>query len=411
MLHQNFPGQFLHLAPALVEREHEVHALVLRKDVPAEWSGVHLHSYAPARGNAKGIHPWLLDLESKTIRGDAVFRKCLQMRDDGFTPDIVLAHPGWGESLFVKDVWPEAKLGLYCELHYSETGNDVNFDPEFINTDPGNVCRLRLKNVNNQLHFDIADAAVSPTEFQANTFPETFRSKISVIHDGIDTQRIAPNLNVTFEVNSELTLRQSDEVITFVNRNLEPYRGYHVFMRALPQILKSRPNAQVVIVGADGVSYGKRAPDGKTWKQIFLDEVHGQIAPDDWARVHFVGTLSRFQFTQVLQISSVHVYLTYPFVLSWSLLEAMSVECAIVASDTAPVQEFIQHDKTGVLTPFFDQKQLVDNISLLLDNPEKRAAMGKAAREEILRKYDLKTVCLPNMLDWVEALGRVSRDH
>lgn len=411
MLHQNFPGQFLHLAPALVEREHEVHALVLRKDVPAEWSGVHLHSYAPARGNAKGIHPWLLDLESKTIRGDAVFRKCLQMRDDGFTPDIVLAHPGWGESLFVKDVWPDAKLGLYCELHYSETGNDVNFDPEFINTDPGNVCRLRLKNVNNQLHFDIADAAVSPTEFQANTFPETFRSKISVIHDGIDTQRIAPNLNVTFEVNSELTLRQSDEVITFVNRNLEPYRGYHVFMRALPQILKSRPNAQVVIVGADGVSYGKRAPDGKTWKQIFLDEVHGQIAPDDWARVHFVGTLSRFQFTQVLQISSVHVYLTYPFVLSWSLLEAMSVECAIVASDTAPVQEFIQHDKTGVLTPFFDQKQLVDNISLLLDNPEKRAAMGKAAREEILRKYDLKTVCLPNMLDWVEALGRVSRDH
>ena len=411
MLHQNFPGQFLHLAPALVEREHEVHALVLRKDVPAEWSGVHLHSYAPARGNAKGIHPWLLDLESKTIRGDAVFRKCLQMRDDGFTPDIVLAHPGWGESLFVKDVWPEAKLGLYCELHYSETGNDVNFDPEFINTDPGNVCRLRLKNVNNQLHFDIADAAVSPTEFQANTFPETFRSKISVIHDGIDTQRIAPNLNVAFEVNSELTLRQSDEVITFVNRNLEPYRGYHVFMRALPQILKSRPNAQVVIVGADGVSYGKRAPDGKTWKQIFLDEVHGQIAPDDWARVHFVGTLSRFQFTQVLQISSVHVYLTYPFVLSWSLLEAMSVECAIVASDTAPVQEFIQHDKTGVLTPFFDQKQLVDNISLLLDNPEKRAEMGKAAREEILRKYDLKTVCLPNMLDWVEALGRVSRDH
>lgn len=411
MLHQNFPGQFLHLAPALVEREHEVHALVLRKEVPAEWSGVHLHSYAPARGNAKGIHPWLLDLESKTIRGDAVFRKCLQMRDDGFTPDIVLAHPGWGESLFVKDVWPEAKLGLYCELHYSETGNDVNFDPEFINSDPGNVCRLRLKNVNNQLHFDIADAAVSPTEFQANTFPETFRSKISVIHDGIDTQRIAPNLNVTFEVNSELTLRQSDEVITFVNRNLEPYRGYHVFMRALPQILKSRPNAQVVIVGADGVSYGKRAPDGKTWKQIFIDEVHGQIAPDDWARVHFVGTLSRFQFTQVLQISSVHVYLTYPFVLSWSLLEAMSVECAIVASDTAPVQEFIQHDKTGVLTPFFDQKQLVDNISLLLDNPEKRAAMGKAAREEILRKYDLKTVCLPNMLDWVEALGRVSRDH
>ena len=411
MLHQNFPGQFLHLAPALVEREHEVHALVLRKEVPAEWSGVHLHSYAPARGNAKGIHPWLLDLESKTIRGDAVFRKCLQMRDDGFTPDIVLAHPGWGESLFVKDVWPEAKLGLYCELHYSETGNDVNFDPEFINSDPGNVCRLRLKNVNNQLHFDIADAAVSPTEFQANTFPEIFRSKISVIHDGIDTQRIAPNLNVTFEVNSELTLRQSDEVITFVNRNLEPYRGYHVFMRALPQILKSRPNAQVVIVGADGVSYGKRAPDGKTWKQIFVDEVHGQIAPDDWARVHFVGTLSRFQFTQVLQISSVHVYLTYPFVLSWSLLEAMSVECAIVASDTAPVQEFIQHDKTGVLTPFFDQKQLVDNISLLLDNPEKRAAMGKAAREEILRKYDLKTVCLPNMLDWVEALGRVSRDH
>lgn len=406
-IHQNFPGQFVHLAPALVKQGHEVHALVLKKDVPAKWAGVHMHAYQPSKGTATGVHPWALDFETKLIRGESVFRKCLALKAQGFAPDAVVAHPGWGESLFVKDVWPDTKLGLYCELNYTEKGNDVGFDPEFLSTDPGDACRLRVKNINNVMHFDLADSAISPTNFQADTYPWPFRNKIKVMHDGIDTKVIAPNPFATFALQSGRILGRDDEVITFANRNLEPYRGYHVFMRALPQLLKERPHAQVVLVGGDGVSYGKAPPGKSNWKQTFMDEVKPLIDDKDWARVHFVGTLPHNQFVSLLQVSTVHVYLTYPFVASWSLLEAMSVGCAIVGSDTAPVKEFIEHDKHGLITPFFDQDALTSNIVRLLEDPELRQKLGQEARKKIQLYYDLYSICLPKLINWVDFLSHV----
>ena len=406
-VHQNFPGQFVHLAPAMVNQGHEVHALVLKKDAPQQWAGVHMHAYQPTKGTATGVHPWALDMETKIIRAESVLRKCLALKQQGFTPDVVVAHPGWGESLFIKDVWPNTKLGLYCELNYTEKGNDIGFDPEFANDDPGDVCRLRLKNINNVMHFDVADGAISPTNFQADTYPWPFRSKIKVMHDGIDTKVIAPNEMASFHLPSGLKLSRSDEVITFANRNLEPYRGYHVFMRMLPKLLKERPSAQVVIVGGDGVSYGKRPEGNASWKQIFIDEVRAEIEDKDWARVHFVGHLPHNQFVSLLQVSRVHVYLTYPFVASWSLLEAMSVGCAIVGSDTAPVQEFIEHDQQGLLAPFFDQEQLLQSIVRLLDDPTLRKKLGQAARKKIQFYYDLHAICLPKLIKWVDFLSHV----
>ncbi len=406
-IHQNFPGQFLHLAPAMVKEGHEVHALVLKKEAPTEWSGVQLHTYQPTKGTAPGVHPWALDIETKVIRAESVFRKCLELKAGGFTPDVVVAHSGWGESLFVKDVWPNTKLGLYCELNYTEKGNDVGFDPEFASTDPGDACRLRLKNINNVMHFDIADAAVSPTNFQADTYPWPFRGQIKVMHDGIDTKLIAPNELAMFPLPCGKELDRSDEVITFANRNLEPYRGYHIFMRALPKILKERPNAQVVIIGGDGVSYGKAPPGKMSWKQVLIDEVRPLIDDQDWARVHFVGNLPHNQFVSLLQVSTVHIYLTYPFVASWSLLEAMSVGCAIVGSDTAPVKEFIEHDKQGLLTPFFDTDGLVLSLTNLLDDPLKRARWGQEARKKVQYYYDLHSICLPKLVKWVDFLSHV----
>ena len=193
LIHQNFPGQFLHLGPALVRDGHEVHALVMKKEVPAQWQGVVMHSYMPTKGTAQGVHPWVLDMETKVIRGEAVFRKGMELKAAGFEPDVVVAHPGWGESLFIKDVWPETRLGLYCEFNYNEHGQDVGFDPEFSVDDAGDACRLRLKNLNNMMHFELADGAVSPTHFQADTYPYPFRTKIKVLHDGIDTKVIVPN--------------------------------------------------------------------------------------------------------------------------------------------------------------------------------------------------------------------------
>ncbi len=406
-IHQNFPGQFLHLAPAMVKEGHEVHALVMKKEAPSDWAGVRVHAYQPTKGSTQGVHAWALDLETKIIRAESVFRKCLELKAQGFTPDAIVAHPGWGESLFVKDVWPHAKVGLYCELNYTESGNDVGFDPEFASNDPGDVCRLRLKNINNVMHYDIADSAISPTHFQADTYPWPFREKIKVMHDGIDTKVIRPSATTTVQIKPGLRLSRTDEVITFVNRNLEPYRGYHIFMRSLPRLLKERPNAQVLIVGGDGVSYGRRPEGEGSWKQIFIDEVKPLMQDSDWDRVHFVGTVPHNQFVSLLQISTVHVYLTYPFVASWSLLEAMSAGCAIVGSATAPVQEFIEDGKHGVLTPFFDQDLLIQNIVRLLDDPALRAQLGQEARKKVQYYYDLHSVCLPKLVKWVDLLSHV----
>ena len=400
-IHQNFPGQFKFLAPALVKQGHQVLAMTMRSTEAKTWQGVTLVPYISKRSSTPNIHPWVSDFETKTIRADACFHAAYQLKNQGINPNLIIAHSGWGESLFIKDVWPTAKLAVYWEFYYHSRGADVNFDPEFLSTDPSIACHLRLKNLNNLMHLTIADAAISPTRWQASTFPIFFQDKISVIHDGINTTQLIPNPQASITLNNTLTLTNNDEIVTFVNRNLEPYRGYHIFMRALPEILKRRPKAHILIVGGDGVSYGAKSPTGQSWKQIFANEVHSQMPTEDWARIHFLGRISYNYFVSLLQLSSVHVYLTYPFVLSWSLLEAMSCGCAVVASDTQPLHEVIQHDDNGLLVNFFDVAGLADQVCKLLDDPTTRQRLGIHAREFAQANYDLSTVCLPQQLAWV----------
>ena len=408
-IHQNFPAQFKHLAPALVERGHEVVALTLRVEKPLLWHGVKVLPYALPKGRRQSLHPWLVDMDTKMIRATACYQAARALREQGFTPDVIVAHPGWGESLFLKDVWPGARLGLYCELYHRDDHPHAEFDPEFPSPAPElEPMRLRMKNLNNRLHFEIADAGISPTRFQADTFPEPFRERISVIHDGIDTDLLAPDAAVRFALADGSTLGREDEVVTFINRNLEPYRGYHVFMRALPELLRTRPQARVLVVGGDEVSYGARPKGDKSWKQIFIDEVRPDIPDADWARVHFLGRIPYDRFRALLQVSRVHLYLTYPFVLSWSLFETMSCGGAIVASDTAPVREAIEHDRTGLLVDFFDGSALVAECARLLDDEALRDRLGQAARRHVIEKYDLRTVCLPRQLDWIDRLAALA---
>ncbi|MDC1268217.1 glycosyltransferase family 4 protein [Gammaproteobacteria bacterium] len=401
-IHQNFPGQFKHLAPALVKAGHKVTALILAKTEAKQWNGVKLISYSLTRGNAKDAHPWTVDFESKVIRGEACLKAALALKDQGYTPEVVVAHPGWGESLFLKEVWPEAKLKLYCEFFYHTRSADVGFDPEFSSTDPADAGRVMLKNANILLQFQQADAGISPTHWQASTFPEHISKKIRVIHDGIDTDILSPNPDVQFTLDSGKVLTQKDEVITFVNRALEPYRGFHTFMRSLPSLLREKPSAEVLIVGKEGVSYGAQPKDGLSWKQQFSNEVFPQLDESQRSRVHFLNTIPYDRFIALLQVSTVHVYLTYPFVLSWSLLEAMSVGCAIVASDTQPLHEAITHDETGVLVDFFDPEALATATISLLNDSDCRSRLSSAAREFAKANYDLKTVCLPKQIQWVQ---------
>lgn len=408
-IHQNFPGQYKHLAPALAAQGHQCVALTLRVKEPANWNGVQVLPYTIKRKQGPGIHPWVNDFDTKVIRAEACYHAAMGLKAKGFTPDIIIGHHGWGETMFLRDVWPNARIGLYCELYHLSDRQHLGFDPEFQpKVAEVEALRIRMKNLNNLVHLQVADAGISPTHFQADTFPEEWRQKISVIHDGIDTNAMRPNPDVRFELPDGSILTRQDEVITFVNRNLEPYRGYHIFMRALPRLLRERPNSQVLIVGGDEVSYGARPPQGQTWKQIFIDEVRGQIPTPNWDRVHFLGKIPYDQFTRLLQVSRVHLYLTYPFVLSWSLFEAMSAEAAIVASDTGPLKEAIRHGENGLLVDFFDGDALVDQCCALLEGAEMRRAFGQAARAHIVQNYDLRGQCLPRQLKWVQDLAAMT---
>lgn len=408
LIHQNFPGQYKHLAPALVAQGHEVVALTCKVKQATTWQGVKVIPYEIKGASTPKIHPWLSDFETKLLRATSCYRGAAALKKMGFEPDVICAHHGWGESMFLKDVWPNARLGLYCEL-YHLTGKDyLNFDPEFPSKNPeADRLRIRMKNMNNRLHEEVMDAGLSPTQFQADTFPDRWKSRITVAHDGIDTDLVCPNPTATLKISDDLTLSRDDEVITFINRNLEPYRGYHIFMRALPEILKKRPNAHVVLLGGDEVSYGAKAPKGQTWKQIYIDEVRGRISTPHWNRVHFMGRVPYETYLSMVQVSRAHVYLTYPFVLSWSLLESMSAGCAILASDTAPVREVMTENETGWMVDFFDKGALTDRLCELLEDPDTRQRMGENAREFVRTKYDLQSICLPQHLEWVEKLGKL----
>jgi len=407
-VHQNFPGQFRFLAPELVRLGHSVTALKRGHGSAETWEGVRVIKYQITSSPSAETHPWLTDFESKVIRAESCLWVAQNLASNGFKPNVVISHHGWGESLFLKEIWPNARFGIYCEYYYNTSHSDLDFDPEFRYNEIDQICRLKLKNLTHILHFDIANAGVSPTYFQANTFPTVFRRNISVIHEGIDSRALVPNSSVSLKFSNAINLDKSNEVITFVNRNLEPYRGYHIFMRTLPQILRFRPNAYVLIVGGDGVSYGPGPNDAKSWKDKFIREARPQISDSDWSRVLFLGRIPYYLYLHVLQLSTVHVYLTYPFVLSWSMLEAMSIGCTVVGSKTAPVEEVITHGENGLLVNFFDHEELASSVCELLDNPSKRKRLGDAARQTIIDRYDLKTVCLPAQLEWIRNLADCS---
>ena len=397
-IHQNFPGQFVYAARHLVENGDRVIFITQQHD--RQLAGVRKIVYAP-QAAPQGSHPFTRDFDAAVENGVAVARICEELKREGFTPDLVVGHNGWGEILYVKDCWPRVPLLGYFEFFYRASDSDLDFDSEFL-PDAADRMRIRTRNAVNLLGLETADWGQTPTEFQRNQYPERYRRGISVIHEGVDTGLIHPDPTTQLWLAGGLMLSRRDPVITYSARNLEPYRGFHVMMRALPKIFARHKTVRVLIVGGSGVSYGRRPTRATSWRQQMLAELDGQL---DLNRVHFLGRLPYPQYLAMLRISSAHFYLTYPFVLSWSLLEAMAAGCPVIASRTAPVEEVIRDGDNGHLVDFFDTDAIADRVSEALAHPEREEPIRANARRTVVERYDLKTVCLPAYLRLMRRLA------
>jgi glycosyltransferase involved in cell wall biosynthesis len=386
-VHQNFPGQYLHLVRRLV-RQPGAEIVFVSRPNDNRIAGVRRVAYEVERP-ADGAHPHAREFNAAMARAEAVARACQQVKRLGFTPDIVIGHHGWGELLNVRDVWPDTPLLGYFEFFYQTAGADVGFDPEFpvASTDFPSV---RAKNAVNLLALQLGGLGQTPTRWQQSTYPDWAQRRIKVIPEGVDLSVCSPSPAArrrTLELPGLPAITAGEKLVTYVARNLEPYRGFHVVMRALPALLRARPDVRVVLVGGDGVSYGAPPRGAASYRAALLTELGRAVDPD---RVHFMGQIPHAQYLALLRRSDAHVYLTYPFVASWSLREAMACGCAIIGSATPPVAEFITDGRTGLLTPFHSAARLTERIEEVLGSPTLAEKLRRGARQYAERNLDLK---------------------
>jgi glycosyltransferase involved in cell wall biosynthesis len=405
-IHQNFPGQYRHLAPALLRQGDRVEAI--GGPTAQELPGIPLHRYNPMpAGGVPPCHPWAADFQTKVLRGEAVAKVLDGLRARGFRPDLIIGHPGWGELLLVKDLFPEVPVLHQVEFIYQLQGGDSDFDPEFSDPSWSRSAKLRLRRASQLLALQDLDWGWAPTPWQASTVPQEYRPCLSVIHEGIDSEAIRPDGPAEIRLEKAgLSFQPGDPVVTYVARNLEPYRGFHQFMRALPALQRRCPKAHVVVVGGDGVSYGQAPPGGGSWKHSLMRELGDRL---DHSRLHFSGLVPHPVLHTLLRASACHVYLTYPFVLSWSLLEAMSCGALVVGSATAPVQDVIRHQHNGLLVDFFDPESLASTIAAALEDRDAFMPLRQAARKTVQDSYDLRRICLPRQLALVDQLVGADR--
>jgi glycosyltransferase involved in cell wall biosynthesis len=398
-VHQNFPGQFLHIVRHLTaQQKHDL--VFITEPNRNQISGVRKVPYRRPAGAAAQAHPVARDLDAAAQRADAVARTASNLKQLGYTPDIIIGHHGWGELLNLSDVWPSVPILGYMEFYYQTDRADVGFDPEFL-LDASEYPRVRAKNTINLLAYANGGYGLTPTEWQLSTYPAWMRHWITLLREGVDLTVCRPDAKVRRQAMTVggMRIAPGDKLVTYVSRDLEPYRGFHPMMRAVPHMLRARKDIRVVIVGGDGVSYGAPPKQGN-WKDVMLAELGEQIDPK---RVVFPGRLDYDIYIRLLQRSDAHVYLTYPFVASWSLREALAMGCAVIGSDTEPVREFVTHEQTGLLADFFDPAGLAAKVVTVIEN----TALARSLRTEA-RRYAEHHLSLTDYLAGYDALiGRL----
>ena len=405
-LHQNYPGQYREiLAWLIAQGGHEIVFLTQRQGVP-DTPGVRIIRYSPHHRPAEDAYGLSRYWEECAGSGYGAALAAQALDKEGFKPDVILGHVGWGELTFTKIVWPDVPVIGFFEYYFLAQGGSVGFDPEFP-ASPHIPFIMHARNAVNYINLETVDLGQSPTLWQRDTYPESFHSKIYTCHDGIRSDLLRPNPEASVMLDRlGRAVTRSDEIFTYMARNMEPTRGFHTFMRALPHILEARPNARALIIGGNETSYGKKSAEDGGYRAQMEREVGSSV---DWSRVHFLGRVPYADYQKIIQISRCHIYLTVPFVLSWSLLEAMSMGATIVASDVAPVREAMTHGETGLLVDFFDPEALAAQVADVLAAPGDYAHLGPAARAHIVENYDFLTRCLEVHIDRINALAPQAR--
>jgi glycosyltransferase involved in cell wall biosynthesis len=393
-IHWLFPCQFRYLAPALKAQGHDVRAIMdVAEPVP---EGFDILRYA-APDIGEGVHHLSRYFNLRMSCGEAVARQAEALARTGFTPDLIIGHYGKGECLFIKDVFPGARFICYADIFFRM--EDTLFDAGF--ADDSLAARMRNTAVSPLFLTTAAraDALWAATHWQAQTYPDLFADRTHVVFDGIDCDRCAPSPDTVLAIpNKGLTLRQGDEILLFAARNLEPARGYHRFMRVLPEIMRRRPNLQVLIAGGHGVTYSDPPPQGGSWKSVFLREVQGSLDP---ARTHMLGSVPYDTFLDLLRIARAQLYFTQPYILSWSFFEAMSCGALMIGSRGGPVEEVLEDGVNGRLVDLFDDNDIIETTVDALARPDAHQPLREQARKTMLARYDGRRVCLPQQLELV----------
>ena len=380
-VHNNFPAQFRDLAETLVARG--VRCAAIGSATSPGVQGVRIGRYALDRGSTPGLFPFAVRAEADLIRGAGALRMARALKAEGFEPAVIVGHPGWGETVFLDEVWPGARRVLFSEFFYRGRGLDIGFDNEFSEATDEAVLRGKAKNAVLALALAEADVIVAPTQFQASVLPSVFQPRVRVIHEGVDTEAIRPGPAEPFALPDGRTIAPGTPVITYVNNHMEPMRGLHIFARALPRLMAEIPDAQVLVFGHESPRpYGGQPPEGKTWRQVAFEGL--QVDPE---RLHFMGKTPHAQMLAALRLSTAHVYYTYPFVLSWSLVEAMASGCYVIGSDTPPLHDAIQDGVNGRLLPFFDIDALSQAMIEACRDPQASAPLRAAARATAVAKF------------------------
>ncbi len=394
-VHRNFPAQFGHIAARGVAERGWTATFVSEKP-PGTAGGVNNIQYRPRGAATEATHYLSRTFENGIWHAAGVY-EALRPVSAAIRPDLIVGHSGWGSTLLLRQLYPDVPVINYFEYFYRPSDSDLDFRPD---VPVAEVDRLRspARNAMILLDLEYCSAGYSPTDYQRQLMPDAYQPKLRTIHDGIDTGFWAPRENEERRIGS-LVLKPGEKLVTYVSRGLEMMRGFDIFMKSVKLVIDDDPSVRVVVVGSDEVAYGG---DLKfTGGRSFRDHV---LAQDDYdlERIHFVGRVKPEQLVRLLGLSDLHFYLTVPFVLSWSCLNAMACGAPMLCSDTAPVREVIENGENGILCDFFDAEGFAERAAGLLEDPVRsRETLGAAARRTVEERYALDTT-FPEMARFYE---------